>query len=82
MVERSGRYYDTQLEGSGGVTQGNLLSLIISNMVVDAVICHWATVVEEEEAGQEGFWREVQTLSVLFFANDGLLFFTFPSMLQ
>ena len=41
MVARAGRYYGSPFKGSRGVTQVNLLSPTIFNMVVDLVILHW-----------------------------------------
>ena len=38
MVAKTGRYYGALSRGSMGVTQGNLLSPTIFNMVVDVVI--------------------------------------------
>ena len=52
------------------------------NMVVDVVIHHWATVVEVEELGIKGFWREVQTLETLFYADGGLLASPWSSRIQ
>ena len=41
-------------EGYRGVTQGNPLSPKIFNVVMDAVIHHWLTVVTPTEAGTGG----------------------------
>ena len=57
MVSRAGFYYDTLFNGPRGVTQGDSMSPIIINIVVDVVICHWETVVVGDEAGSEGFRR-------------------------
>ena len=58
MVSRAGGYYRTALQGARGVTQGNPLSPIIFNVVVDVVFSNWVTVVivgaeEQDERGQE-----------------------------
>ena len=45
MVARVGRYYGTPFKGPQGVTQGGPLSPTIFNMVVDAVINNWVTLV-------------------------------------
>ena len=58
---------------SRGVTQRDLLSPIIFNMVVGAVIHHWATVVAGEYTEPKEFSREVQNLAALFYTDDGLL---------
>ena len=59
MVARAGGYYGTAFGGERGVTQGDPLSPIIFNVVVDAVVRHWVHGVMEEaeareETGQEG----------------------------
>ena len=50
MVARAGGYYGTSFRGERGVTQGEPLSPIIFNVVVDVVVRHWVQgVVEEAE---------------------------------
>ena len=51
-------------------------------MVVDALICHWFTLVEGEEVGLDGFGRAVQWLVAFFYADDGHLSLTGPSHIQ
>ena len=51
MVAKAGRHFGHLLKGYRGVTQGNSLPPTIFNVVVDAVICHWVTVVTPTEAG-------------------------------
>ena len=59
MLSREGRYYRTLFKGFSGVTQGDLLSLTIFNMVVDTVICHRLKVVSGKDTRTEGFGRAV-----------------------
>ena len=59
MVAREGSYYGKGFKGARGVTQGDPLSLTIFNVVVDAVVRHWLTIVVQEaerrgERGREG----------------------------
>ena len=56
MVTRAGGYYGTALQGARGVTQGDPLSPIIFNVVVDAVVRHWVMVViaDAEDRGERG----------------------------
>ena len=68
IVAISGSYYGTPLKGPMGVMQGNLLSPTTLNMAMDAVICHWETVVAGADAGPEGFGRALHNLSALFYA--------------
>ena len=57
------------------VTQGGPLSPMIFNVVVDAVIQHWVTVVVDPQEGarQEGIVTPIQTLLDLFYAQNGLI---------
>ena len=56
MVARAGSYYGTAFQVARGVTQGDLLSPTIFNVVVDAVVRHWVTVMVDgaEEQGERG----------------------------
>ena len=53
MVARAGGYYGANFHRERGVTQGDLISPTIFNVVVDAVVCHWESllVAEREERG-------------------------------
>ena len=73
MVARSGRCYGDPFTGTRGVTQGDLLPPTIFNMMVDAVIFHWDTVVAGEARGPEGFGKAVWNFSALFYVDDGHL---------
>ena len=66
----------------GGVVKINPLSSTISNMVVDTVIRHWATVVDWEDLGTEGFGRAVGNLAALFYTDDIILAYLRLSRLQ
>ena len=48
MVVRAGGYYGAPLRGERGVTKGEPLSPTIFNVVVDAVICHWESLLVAE----------------------------------
>ena len=41
VVVRASRYCAAACKGFRGMTHGELLSLTIFNVVVDAVVCHW-----------------------------------------
>ena len=49
-------------KGHQGETQGNPLSPMIFNVVVDAVLYHWILVMAEEESIPEGFVWDVKRL--------------------
>ena len=47
MVAKAGVYYGVAFKGARGVTQGDLLSPAIFNVVVDVVVKHYVKVVVE-----------------------------------
>ena len=49
MVAKSGIYFGYPFKVQSGMTQGYLLSPTIFNVVVDAVLRHWVTVLTAEE---------------------------------
>ena len=82
MVDRAGGYYRTAFGGERGVTQGDLLSPTISNVVVDAVVRNWVNRVMEEaeargETGQEGRHQ-----ADLFYVGDGMVVSSDPAWIQ
>ena len=54
MVAHSVGYYGTVLQRFQGVTQGYPLSPNIFNVVVNAVVRYWITVLVERAGGQDG----------------------------
>ena len=50
MVAKAGSYFGRPFMGYQRVTQGDSLSPNIFNVVVDAIIRHWVTVVTPNEA--------------------------------
>ena len=75
MAEKAGGHYRPVFQIHRGVIQGDPLLPTIFNVVVDAVIRHWVTVLGW--GGQEGaiqvLGTSIQTLLMLFYANDGLV---------
>ena len=59
-------YYGPPFKGYNIFIQGLPLSPTLFNMVVDAVICHWVTVVAETEAGIEGLGLPIRDLEAYF----------------
>ena len=45
MVDRAGGYYRASFQGFQGVTQGDLLSPTIFNVVLDTVVRQWVSLV-------------------------------------
>ena len=82
MVARTSGYYETAFKGARGVAQGHPLSPTIFNVVVDAVVRHWVTVMvggaeERGVHGQEG-WHQVS----LFYTDDGMVALSDPCWIQ
>ena len=49
---------------------------MIFNVVVDAIIHNWVTVVTETEGGREGIGLSIRYLEAYFYADDGLVALT------
>ena len=73
MVARAGGYYGTEFQGARGVTQGDLLSPTVFDVLVDVVVRHWVKLVVEgvEEWGEQG--QEGRHQAALFYANDDMV---------
>ena len=76
MVTRDGRYYGIPFKGNQRVTNGDPGPPTIFNMVVDAVIFRWFTLVVGGKSGLDGFGGAVQWLAEFFYIDGGLLAFT------
>ena len=82
MVARAGGYYGAEFKGSGGVMQGDPLSPTIFNVVVDAVVRHWVTVMVEG-AGERGeCGKEGRHQNALFYTEDGMVVLSDPQWIQ
>ena len=82
MVSRAGGYEGMGFQGARGATQGDPLSPTIFNMVVDAVVRNWATLVivgaeDQSECGNQGRHQ-----ASLFYADDGMVALSDPLWLQ
>ena len=73
MVAREGGYYGAAFKGAQGVTQVDPLSPTIFNVVVDAVVRHWVTVMVEgtEERGERG--QEGRHQNTRFYTDNGMV---------
>ena len=82
MVARAGGCYRVAFKGDPGMTQVDPLSPTIFNVVVDAVVRHWVTVMVEgaEERGESG--QGSRHHNALFYADDGVVAFLDPQWLQ
>ena len=62
-------------KGFHGVTQGNPLSPIIFNLIMEPVMNQWVMVIEKE-AIPEGLGWSIQRLLVYFYADNSLITLT------
>ena len=83
MVEKAGGHYGPVFHSYHGVTKGYPLSPTIFNVAVGSVIKHWVTVVGGPQEGVvQGPGSSIQTLSELFYSNDGLVTLAESARLQ
>ena len=82
IVAKAEGYSGGPIKGYQGVMQREPLPPTIFNMVVDAVICHWATLATPTEAGMGGLGLKTIDLSAYFYANNGLVASTQPESIQ
>jgi hypothetical protein len=73
IVAKAGGYHGKPFTATRGVTQGDPVSPTIFNIVVDAVVRYWLSLVCGENIAANGFGYEVKEKCVLFYADDGLL---------
>ena len=81
MVAKAVGYFGHPLKVNKCVTQGNPLSPTIFNMVMDAVILHWVTVVMPTEEDTVGLGLEIINLGAYFCYDNGLMALTQPESL-
>ena len=82
MVAKVGGYFGHLFKGYQGVTQDDSLSLTIFNVVVDAIIRHWVTVVTPTTAVLGGLGITFIYLLAHFYADNGLVASTQPERLH
>ena len=73
MVARAGGYYGTAFRGERGVTQGDLLSPTIFNVVVDAVVRHWVNGIMEQAEVRGEMGREGRHQATLLYTDYGMV---------
>ena len=62
MVSKSVGYHGPPFKYFRRMTQVNLLSPTIFNVIVDSVVQHWVTVVAEGGVGSEGLRHSIQRM--------------------
>ena len=78
MEAKAGEYSRRLFKGKQGVMQGYPLSPTIFNVVVDAVIRQWVTVVMTTEAVTRGLGMKIIDLAAYLYANNHLVPSTQP----
>jgi exonuclease III len=73
LVVRQAGYHGKPFSASRGVTQGDPASSTIFNIVIDAVVRYWLSLVLEGTETDDGLGRSVAEWLVLFYADDGLI---------
>ena len=82
MVARAVGYYGEAFKGAPGVTQGDPLSPTIFNVVVDAVVRHWVTMLLEEAEKRGERRKEGRHQAALFYADNSMVASPDPCWLQ
>ena len=82
MVANAGGYFSPPFKGHHRATQGYPLSPNVFNVVVDAMIRHFATVMAPMEAGAEVLREMIQKLVDFFYVYNSVVASPRPEMLQ
>ena len=83
VVSKMGSYHGDAFQAERGVTQGDIVSPTIFNVVVDTIIRYWLTLVSDDgRDAVEGFSVQVRERQTLFYADDGFLASRSPEFLQ
>ena len=82
MGSRAFGYFGLPFKGYHSMTQGDLLSPMLFNVVVYAIIRHWVTFVEPTVDVLEGLGLSIRELAAYFYAEDGLVASIKPERLQ
>jgi len=83
VVARQGKYHGRPFPATRGVTQGDIISPTIFNIVCDAIIRQWLNAVSDDGRDPvEGVGLRVIDRAAMFYADDGLLASRSASWLQ
>ena len=82
MAAKVGGYYGLVFQGSRAVMHGDLPYSTIFNVVVDAVVRHWVTVMAESVKERSGSGRDCRNQNYLFYVDDGMVASSDPRWLQ
>ncbi len=70
LVCRAGGNYGEPFSAKRGVTQGGLLSSLMFNVCVDAVVRKWLHRMLGEEAARDGLGERVLEILVVFYVDN------------
>eukprot|EP00978_Attheya_sp_CCMP212_P016906 scaffold44614_cov73-Attheya_sp.AAC.3 len=73
IVAKASGYHGESFSATQGVTQGDPVSPTIFNIMVDAVVRYWLSLVCGENVAANGLGYEVKEKYVIFYADHGLL---------
>ena len=82
FVVRQNDYFGDPLRPTRGVTQGDIVSPTVFNIVVDAIVRHWLALTVDDGSETNGRGVSVRELLVLFYADDGLIASRNPEWLE
>ena len=82
MVTREGGHCRAVFTGAWGVTQGDPLSPTIFNVAMDAVMCHWVSVLLEVTGERGGHGQEGRHQNDLLYADNNMVVSSDPRWLQ
>ena len=82
MVAKAGGYFGIPFKGYQCVRKGDPMSPTIFNVVMDAVISYWVTVVTTTEAGTGGLGLTIIYLTGYFYSENELVASTQLERLQ
>ena len=73
VVARQSGYHGMVFRTSCGVTQGDIISPTLFNIVVDAVVHYWLSQVVGEGSETTGLGQTITEKLTIFYADDGLV---------
>ena len=74
VVAKQSGYFGDPFDATRGVTQGDIISPTIFNIIADAVIRAWLTAVSEVDTdASDGLGQNITSRAALFCADDGLV---------
>jgi Reverse transcriptase (RNA-dependent DNA polymerase) len=73
VVVRQSGYYGTPFKPSRGVTQGDVISPTIFNIVEDAIIRYWMSTIEADVQASVNGSDSVLEVAAQYYADDGLI---------